>query len=98
MICNVYEAKVEISFMDSGGRLIAGFDQREYACFEVELDERGYCCFGITGMHVDSFDVDCVRLRATKCVNGDDVIVNVRIDAAMVGVPFDILDWFATHR
>lgn len=96
MICQLHDVNVTFTVRDSEDDVLSTIVQR---LGFVELDvDRGVSLMGVTGMRVDSFDDDWVVLKRGFSVNGAIVTVEARLEAPLIAVTFDILDFHMTHR
>lgn len=96
MICRLHNVNATMAISDSDGDELATIVQRFE---ELTLDvDRGVTLMGVSNMYVDSFDDDWVVLKRQACVNGVDCVIEAKIEAPLIAVAFDILDFHMTHR
>lgn len=95
MICKLFDVNVTFVVRDSGDDVLSNISQ--HLDFLELVVDRGVSLMGVTGMCVDSFDDDWVVLKRECCVNGVVCVVEARIEAPLIAVTFDILDFHMTH-
>lgn len=95
MICKLFDVNVTFVVHDSEDDVLSNTNQH-MDLIELVVD-RGVTLMGVSGMCVETYDTDCVVLRKRADVNGTDVTVDVRLEAPLIAVTFDILDFHMTH-
>lgn len=95
MICKLHNVNATVAVIDSGDETLSTMSHRFE---ELTLDvDRGASFMGIASMYVDSFDDDWVILKRNACVNGVDCVIEARLEAPLIAVAFDIVDFHMTH-
>lgn len=96
MICELHNVNATIVIRDSDDDVLSTIRQRlDFVALDVD---RGVTFMGIANMYVDSFDDDWVILKRNACVNGVDCVIEARLEAPLIAVTFDVLDFHMTHR
>lgn len=95
MICELHDVGITITVRDLEDNVLSTIRQRaDFVAMDVD---RGVSFMGVENMHVDAFDDDSVVLSRKACVNGVDCVVEAKLEAPLIAVTFDILDFHMTH-